>query len=61
MRESRLRRKKGLRCFTIELRNTEVDALVSKGLLDEGKRADTDAVLEALYSHLDATLKPPAS
>lgn len=61
MRASRQRRKKGLQCFTLELRNTEVDALVSKGLLDAAMRADGKAILEALYQHLDATLKAPTA
>ena len=33
MRRHRQRRRDGLRCFMIELRETEIDALIRKGLL----------------------------
>lgn len=56
MRVSRQRRKDGLRCLMVELRDTEIDALVSEGLLEAGKRSNASAILDALYSHLDATL-----
>jgi len=44
---SRLRRD-GLRCFMIELRETEIDALIRKGLLPPGNRHDYDSVQSAL-------------
>jgi len=40
----------------IELRETEIDALISKGLLKIETRNDTLAVRQALYAHLDRTL-----
>ena len=61
MRESRQRKRKGMKCFTIELRDTEISELVQRGLLDGGKRADSKAILEAIYRHLDATLKAPTA
>ena len=56
MRLHRQRRKTGLRCVTVELRATEVDALVRKGLLTNVTCNDHQAILDALYAHLDRTL-----
>jgi hypothetical protein len=56
MRLHRKRRRQGLRCLTIELRETEIDALIGKGLLDSEMRHDLRAVCAALYTHLDQTL-----
>ena len=56
MRLHRERRRKGLRCLTIELRETEIDALIRKGMLKIDARNDQHAILNALYAHLDHTL-----
>jgi hypothetical protein len=56
MRLHRDRRRRGLRCLTIELRETEIDVLIGKGLLNAETRHDPGAVCEALYAHLDQTL-----
>ena len=56
MRAHRDRRRKGLRCIRIELRETEVDVLIRKGLLRPDARNDLNAVVHALDHHLDATL-----
>ena len=56
MQLHRLRRRSGLRCLTVELRVTEIDALIRKGLLTEVTRNDQGAILAALYAHLDRTL-----
>jgi hypothetical protein len=56
MRRHRERRREGLRCLTIELRETEIDALVHRGLLKPVTRNDPSAVSEALYAFLDRTL-----
>jgi len=56
MRRHRERRREGLRCLTIELRETEIDALVHKGLLKPETRNDPSAVSEAFYAFLDRTL-----
>jgi hypothetical protein len=58
MRLHRERRQRGLRCLTIELRETEVDALIRGGLLEHDTRNDRNAVLKALYGHLNRTLRP---
>jgi hypothetical protein len=56
MRRHRERRRDGLRCLTIELRETEIDALVSMGLLKSEMRNDANAIIEALYDYFDRTL-----
>jgi hypothetical protein len=56
MRRHRERRRDGLRCMTIELRETEVRALIWKGFLSEGARNDRRAVISAFYRFLDRTL-----
>jgi hypothetical protein len=56
MRRHRERRRDGLRCLTIELRETEIDVLVRKGMLKADARNDPDAIRDALHAHLDRTL-----
>ena len=56
MRRHRERRRDGLRCMTIELRDTEIDALIRKGFLDDEARNNRRAVISALYGFLDRTL-----
>ena len=56
MRRHRERRKDGLRCITIELRETEIAALIRKGLLRDDARRDLRAVKSAFYNFLDRTL-----
>ena len=56
MRRHRERRRDGLRCLMVELRETEIDALIKKGLLNNETRNDAGAVKEALYAFLDNTL-----
>jgi hypothetical protein len=56
MRRHRQRQRDGLRCLMIELRETEIDALIGIGLLKAELRDDPEAVSVALYEHLDRTL-----
>jgi hypothetical protein len=56
MRRHRERQRDGLRCLTIELRETEIDALIQKGLLTEDNRQNPEAIITALYDFLDGTL-----
>jgi hypothetical protein len=56
MRLHRERRRQGFRCLTIELRETEIDALIRRGLLQAEMRNDMYSVRKALYEHLDHTL-----
>jgi hypothetical protein len=56
MRRHRQRRRDGLRCFMIELRETEIGALIRNGLLAAENRHDYDSVQSALYAFLDRAL-----
>jgi hypothetical protein len=57
MRRHRGRRQLGLRCLTIELRETEIDLLIRRGRLAPDGRGDLDAVKKALYAFLDDALR----
>jgi len=52
----RRRRKKGLLCITVELRQSEIDALIHRRRLAPESRGDLLAVRKALYSFLDDML-----
>ena len=56
VRLHRERRRRGLRCLMIEIRDREIDALVRHGLLDVEKRDDTTAIRAAFHQYLDRTL-----
>ena len=56
MRLHRERRRKGLRCVTIELRATEIDTLIRRGLLKAEARNNPSAICGALYAYLDRSL-----
>ncbi len=56
MRRHRERRRDGLRCVRIELRETEITALIRKGFLKEDTRNNLRAVKSAFYGFLDTTL-----
>ena len=47
-----------MRCMTIEVRDTEVTALIRKGFLRDDARHDLQAVKKAFYGFLDRTLDP---
>jgi hypothetical protein len=53
MRRHRQRKRKGLRSLTIEVREAEIDALISSGFLEKGSRNDANAVTQALYRFFD--------
>ena len=56
VRLHRERRRRGLRCLMIEIRDREIDALVRHGLLDGEQRDDTRAIRAAFHRYLDHTL-----
>ena len=56
MRRHRKRRRDGLHCLTVELRETEIDALIYRGLLKPEMRNSKNAVLNALHAYFDITL-----
>jgi uncharacterized protein YqgQ len=53
MRRHRQRKHDGLRLLKIELRETEINALVRSGFLERGSCNDANAVLRALYRVFD--------
>jgi hypothetical protein len=55
-RRSRERRRGGLRCVTIEIRDEELGVFVRRGLLSDAARCDVEAIKQAIYSYFDATL-----
>jgi hypothetical protein len=56
MRLTRQRRAHGLRCITLEIRNTEIDALIARRLLACDQRNDPVAIAKALYVVLERAL-----
>jgi hypothetical protein len=56
MRRHRQRRRDGLRCLMIELRETETDGLIRRGFLKSEMRNDTDEIVAALYTLFDRTI-----
>ena len=56
MRRHRERRRDGLRCVVVEIRNTEIDSLIRKGMLKADARNDPYSIQMALYEFLERTL-----
>jgi hypothetical protein len=56
MRAHRQRRRDGLRCLTIELRETEIDSLARSGFLRSDARDDLRSIELALYEFLERAL-----
>jgi hypothetical protein len=56
MRRHRERRRDGLRCLTIELADTEIDALARGGFLKADARNDPYSIQMALYEFLERSL-----
>jgi len=56
MRRHRQRQREGLRCLTVQLRETEIDMLVCRALLEPEMRNNKNAIIRALYAHFDLTL-----
>ena len=59
MRRYRQRRRSGLHCLTVELRDSEIDMLVCKALLKPEMRNDRNAIIRALHEYFDQTLSMP--
>jgi hypothetical protein len=56
MRAHRERKKNGMQCVTLEMRNEEIETLVAKQLLKSDLRRDREAIAQALYKWFDQTL-----
>jgi hypothetical protein len=57
MARYRRRRREGLRCLIVVLRESEINALVRRQRLAPESRSDLHAVRKALYGFLDDTLQ----
>jgi hypothetical protein len=56
MRRHRERRRRGFFCVTVDLHESEIDALIGASLLQSEMRRNGNAVVKALYAFLDRTL-----
>ena len=56
MRRHRQRQREGLRCLTVQLRETEIEALIYRGLLKSETRHSKNAIINALHAFFDHTL-----
>ena len=56
MRRHRKRRRDGLHCLTVELRESEIEALIYKGMLNSETRNSKKAIINALHAYFDITL-----
>jgi hypothetical protein len=56
MRFHRERKKSGMRCVMIELRETEINALIRKGFLEPDARNNRSAIVDAIYAYFDCEL-----
>ena len=56
MARYRARRRKGLRCYSVQLHDDEIEVLIQLGLLSPGERTNCYAVVEALHRFFDQTL-----
>ena len=56
MRLHRARKLAGLRCLTLEVRETEIATLVRRGLLRADSQTDAKAIRDAFYVLLDRSL-----
>jgi hypothetical protein len=54
MRRFRERRRRGLFCVKVQLRRSEVDALIASGFLEQTERQDRTELATALHRYLDA-------
>jgi hypothetical protein len=60
MRRHRQRRRDGMRCLQLEIRDTEIDELIRRKLLKEEARNNKQAIIDALYEFLEEALDAAA-
>ncbi len=58
MRRSRERRRGGMRCYCLEIRTAEIEALVAQGFLPSVDAHDKVAVANAFYDFFEKHLAP---
>jgi hypothetical protein len=56
MRAHRQRRRDGMRCVSLEIRNSEINALICRKLLKPEMHNDLSAIIDALYIFLESNL-----
>jgi hypothetical protein len=56
MARLRRRRRDGIRCYTILLRDREIEILVRLGLLSPAERSNRYSIVEAVHRFFDETL-----
>ncbi len=56
MRRCRQRRRDGLRCCRLVLRDNEIKDLVRRGLLLASEQTNSNAIIKAMYEFFDRTL-----
>jgi hypothetical protein len=59
MRRSRQRRPYGLRCYRLELHDSDIEGLVRRGLLVASEQTNRNAIIKAMYAFFDRTLGRP--
>ena len=59
MRRSRQRRRDGLRSYRLDLRESEIEALVRRGLLPANEQTNRNAIIKAMYAFFHRTLGRP--
>ena len=59
MRRYRERRQRGLSCIKVQLRRSEVDALIACKLLEPTEREDRRALAPEVHRYLDANHRTP--
>jgi hypothetical protein len=60
MRRHRQRRRDGMRCLQLEIRDTEIDELIRRKWLKEETRNDKQSIIDALYQFLEDSLDAAA-
>jgi hypothetical protein len=60
MRRHRQRRRDGMRCLQLEIRETEINELIRRKLLKAETRNDRQSLLDAFYEFLEDTLDAAA-
>jgi hypothetical protein len=56
MRRHRQRRRDGMRCLHLEIRDTEIDELIRRKFLKQEMRDDKQSLLNAIYAFLEESL-----
>jgi hypothetical protein len=59
MRRHRQRRRNGLSCYTVQLRVSEIDELVRRGILQQERRNNPCEVTDAIHRFFDESLSRP--